>query len=81
MGYDTRASCLERSIKKIIIYIPTMYRIICDMQSEILLTNAEVGKDIVQDGVTCDVGSGDFANGRDRTTQVGRQQVCGKAIR
>ena len=51
------------------------------MQSEILLTNAEVGKDIVQDGVTCDVGSGDFANGRDRTTQVGRQQVCGKAIR
>lgn len=46
-----------------------------------LLANAEVSKDIVQDGVTCDVGSGDFAYGRDSTTQVGRQQVCGKAIR
>ena len=40
-----------------------------------------MGEDIVKDGVTCDVGSGDFAYGRDSTTQVGRQQVCGKAIR
>lgn len=46
-----------------------------------LLSNAEVGEDIVEDGVTCDVGSSDFAYGRDRTTKVGRQQVCGKAIR
>ena len=46
-----------------------------------LLTDAEVGEDIVQDGVTCDVGSGDFAYGRDRTTKVGRQQVCGEAVR
>lgn len=46
-----------------------------------LLADAEVSKDIVKDGVTCDVGSGDFAYGRDSTTQVGRQQVCGKAIR
>ena len=40
-----------------------------------------MGEDIVKDGVTCDVGSGDFAYGRDSTTKVGRQQVCGKAIR
>ena len=46
-----------------------------------LLANAEVSEDIVQDGVTCDVGSGDFAYGRDSTTKVGRQEVCGKAIR
>lgn len=46
-----------------------------------LLSNAEVGEDIVQDGVTCDVGSRDFTDGRDSTTQVGRQQVCGEAIR
>lgn len=46
-----------------------------------LLTDAEVSEDIVQDGVTCDVGSGDFAYGRDSTTKVGCQEVCGKAIR
>ena len=46
-----------------------------------LFTDAEVGEDVVQNGVTCDVGSRDFAYGRDSTTQVGRQQVCGKAIR
>lgn len=46
-----------------------------------LLSDAEVGEDVVKDGVTCDVGSSDFTDGRDRTTQVGRQQVCGKAIR
>lgn len=46
-----------------------------------LLADAEVGEDIVQDGVTCDVGSRDFTDGRDRPTQVGCQQVCGKAIR
>lgn len=46
-----------------------------------LLADAEVGEDIVKDGVTCDVGSGDFTDGRDRTTQVGREQVCGKASR
>lgn len=40
-----------------------------------------MGEDIVKDGVACDVGSGDFAYSRDSTTQVGRQQVCGKAIR
>lgn len=38
-----------------------------------LLSNAEVGEDVVQNGVTCDVGSGDFADGRDRTTKVGGQ--------
>ena len=46
-----------------------------------LFADAEVGEDVVEDGVTRDVGSGDFAYGRDSTTQVGRQQVCGKAIR
>ena len=46
-----------------------------------LLADAEVSKYIVKDGVTCDVSSGDFAYGRDSTTQVGRQQVCGEAIR
>lgn len=46
-----------------------------------LLADAEVGEDIVKDGVTCDVGSGDFAYGRDRTTKVGREQVRGEAIR
>ena len=46
-----------------------------------LFADAEVGKDVVEDGVTRDVGSGDFADGRDSTTQVGRQEVCGKAIR
>ena len=46
-----------------------------------LLADAEVGEDIVENGVTCDVGSGDFADGRDSTTKVGCQQVCGKAIR
>lgn len=46
-----------------------------------LLADAEVGKDIVEDGVTCDIGSRDFSYGRDSTTQIGRQQVCGKAVR
>lgn len=46
-----------------------------------LLTDAEVSKDVVQDGVACNVGSRDFAYGRDSTTKVGRQEVCGKAIR
>ncbi len=46
-----------------------------------LLADAEVSEDIVKDRVTCDVSSSDFAYGRDRTTQVGRQQVCGKGIR
>ena len=46
-----------------------------------LLADAEVSEDIVEDGVTCDVGSGDFTYGRDSTTKVGRQEVCGKAIR
>ena len=46
-----------------------------------LLADAEMGEDIVQDRVTCDVGSRDFADGCDSTTQVGREQVCGKAIR
>lgn len=46
-----------------------------------LLADAEVGEDIVKDGVTCDIGSSDFTDGRDSTSQVGRQQVCGKAIR
>lgn len=38
-----------------------------------LLADAEVGKDIVKDGVTCDVSSGDFTDGRDSTTKVGGQ--------
>lgn len=38
-----------------------------------LFTDAEVGEDIVKDGVTCDVGAGDFSYGRDSTTQIGRQ--------
>ena len=46
-----------------------------------LFADTEVGKDVVEDGVTRDVGSGDFADGRDSTTKVGRQEVCGKAIR
>lgn len=46
-----------------------------------LLANAEVSKDVVEDGVTCDVGSSDFAYGRDSATQVGGQQVRGEAIR
>ena len=45
-----------------------------------LLADAEVGEDIVKDRVTCDVGSGDFTDSRDSTTQVGRQQVRGEAI-
>jgi hypothetical protein len=55
--------------------------IICNASNHKLLADAEVSKDVVQDGVTCDVGSGDFTDGRDSTTQVGCQQVCGKAIR
>lgn len=55
--------------------------IICNASNHKLLANAEVGEDVVKDGVTCDVGSGDFTYGRDSTTKVGRQQVCGKAIR
>jgi hypothetical protein len=47
----------------------------------VLLADAEVSKDVVKDRVACDVGSGDFTDGRDSTTQVGCQQVCGKAIR
>jgi hypothetical protein len=46
-----------------------------------LLADAEVGEDIMKDGVTCDVGSRDFTDGRDSTTQVGRQQVSREAIR
>ena len=46
-----------------------------------LLADAEVGEDVVEDGVTCDIGAGDFAYGRDSTTQVGYQQVCREAIR
>ena len=46
-----------------------------------LLADAEVSEDVVQDGVTCDVGSSDFADGRDSTTKVGREQVRGEAIR
>ena len=46
-----------------------------------LLSDAEVGEDVVEDGVTCDVGAGDFSYGRDSATQIGRQQVCGKAVR
>ena len=46
-----------------------------------LLADAEVGKDIVEDGVTCDIGSGDFTDDRDSTSQVGRQQVSREAIR
>ena len=53
--------------------------IIVDNQK--LLPDTEVSEDVVQDRVTCDVGSSDFADGCDRTTKVGRQQVCGKAIR
>ena len=55
--------------------------IICNASNHKLLADAEVSKYIVKDGVTCDVGSGNFSNGRDRTTKVGRQEVCGKAIR
>ena len=55
--------------------------IICNASNHKLLADAEVSKDVVQDGVTCDVGSGDFTDGRDSTTQVGCQQACGKAIR
>ena len=46
-----------------------------------LFSDAEVGEDVVEDGVTCDVSSSDFAYGRDSTTKVGCQEVCGKAIR
>lgn len=46
-----------------------------------LLADAEVGEDVVEDGVAGDLAAGDFTDGRDSTTQVGCQQVCGKAIR
>lgn len=55
--------------------------IICNASNHKLLADAEVSEDVVKDGVTCDIGSSDFADGRDSTAQVGCQQVCGEAIR
>ena len=46
-----------------------------------LLADAEVERRCCEgQSHLVDVGSGDFSNGRDSTTQVGRQQVCGEAI-
>ena len=45
-----------------------------------LLADAEVGEDVVEDGVTGDLATGDFADGRDRPTKVGRQEVRGETI-
>ena len=45
-----------------------------------LFADAEVGEDVVEDGVTGDLATGDFADGRDRPTKVGRQEVRGEAI-
>ena len=35
-----------------------------------LLTDAEVGEDVVEDGVAGDFAAGDFSDGRDRPTKV-----------
>ena len=45
-----------------------------------LLTDAEVGEDIVEDGVAGDLAAGDFSDGRDRSTKIGRQEVRGETI-
>lgn len=45
-----------------------------------LLADAEVGEDVVEDGVTGDLAAGDFSDGRDRPTKVGRQEVRGETI-
>ena len=45
-----------------------------------LLTDAEVGEDVVQDGVAGDLATGDFSDRRDRSTQVGRQEIRGETI-
>ena len=42
-----------------------------------LLADAEVGEDVVEDGVAGDLAAGDFADRRDRPTKVGRQEVRG----
>lgn len=45
-----------------------------------LLTDAEVGEDVVEDGVAGDLAAGDFSDRRDRPTKVGRQEVRGETI-
>ena len=45
-----------------------------------LLANAEVGEDVVEDGVAGDLATGDFSDGRNRSTKVGRQEIRGETI-
>ena len=40
-----------------------------------LLSDAEVGEDVVEDGAAGNLAAGDFSDGRDRSTQIGRQEV------
>jgi hypothetical protein len=77
--HQQRAPLIRKQKKKA--FVMNALIIICNASNHKLLANAEVGEDIVQDRVTCDVGSRDFADGCDSTTQVGRQQICGEAIR
>ena len=45
-----------------------------------LLADAEVGEDVVEDGVAGDLATGDFSDRRDRSTKVGRQEIRGETI-
>ena len=45
-----------------------------------LFADAEVGKDVVEDGVAGDLATGDFSDRRDHLTKVGCQEVRGETI-
>ena len=45
-----------------------------------LLADAEVGEDVVEDGVAGDLATGDFSDRRDRPTKIGCQEVRGETI-
>ena len=45
-----------------------------------LLANAEVGEDVVEDGVAGDLAAGDFSDRRDCPTKIGRQEIRGETI-
>ena len=49
----------------------------CNQKS---LADAEVGEDVVEDGVAGDLATGDFSYRGDRPTKIGRQEVRGETI-
>ena len=45
-----------------------------------LFADAEVGEDVMEDGVAGDLAAGDFSDRRDRSTKIGRQEIRGETI-